>query len=527
MVRMSTTSSSEDLTFWRLFKQTSITRFDIFFLGITGILSSVVNTWTYAAHYGIWILLTSMFFPTIGYVLLTLCGAEMTSALPFSGGIYGAVRAFTTPLLGFVVAMFELVLNVSFVSSVVYSLGSLPVDHGLLPESMILVNCLITYLIILAILLVGGKIFWLLNTCLGLIVLTLLVIYLLGSSSYANFDEWGQGKYYHTFEAHEFMQQIPMVSTCFLGIQLIPLTSRCAPNPKKDIPIVMCILIVVCIVVTLAIMITAASQYPGIDGFNSEGLPLTYGFSRIFNISLNAAMWLNVPFLFATAFTFIFFCGRQASCMSKSGLIPEIFQQNLPILDTPYVSLLTFVFINFVLNIITFFNRDLIVALNVISSLSSFIVYILAFVAYIQFHKKYSSLERFFASPFGDVGAYVGILIFVFCFIGAAIFQETIVPIVTVIVIAVFAVIYYLFLSGEHIFSEEEREELFKAYLINGKMILVLNLIEFLNIFFFSKHCNKEKNPKTWSSDSFSTRKSFESFLFKHYYSCPNGFNLS
>ncbi len=454
-----------------LIKQSSATRLDIFLLGITAILSGQVTAWNDATNYGYWIVLSSAIFPSLGYVILTFCVAETTSALPFSGGVYGVVRAFTTPLLGFVVAVFEIMLNVSYVSPVVYLLGALPSTYGPMSESLILVNCLVIYLIILAILLVGGRVFWTLNAVLGCIVLALFLIYIFGSCSYANFNEWGRGEYYDYYETHEFMQQIPMISTCYLGLQLVPLTSRCASKPKKDVPIVMCVLVFVAFFITFALFTLASSQYPGIDGLAAEDFPLNYGFRKILNISHKSAVWLNAPCLFATAFGFIFFCGRQLSCMAGSRLLPEIFARVIPSLDTPYVSLITFTFISFVLNIATFYNREFIQTLYLVSSLSSFIVYILALIGYIRFHKKYSSLERFFASPLGIPGAYVGIFIFAFCFIGGAIFQETTVPIIVISVVAVLAVVYFIFFAGEHVFSEEEREELFKAYLVNGKYI--------------------------------------------------------
>ncbi len=469
---MDHSESRSPSTWMELLKQASVTKFDVFLLGVCGVLSGQVTAWGDATGYGYWVLLASVIFPSLGYVILSFCVAEMTSALPFSGGIYGIVRAFTTPMLGFVVAVFEIMLNVSYVSPVVYLLGSLPATYGAMPEEMILINCLIIYLIIVAILLVGGRVFWTTNKIMGLHVLLLFVIYIFGSSSFANFSQWGRGEYYNSSNhASEFMQKIPTVSTCYLGVQLTPLSSRLVQNPKKDVPIAMCSLILVCVCMNFALFTLASSQYPGIDGLSVGDFPLTFGFGNIFHVSYESAVWLNSPCLFSTAFGFIFFCGRQMSCMAGSRLLPEMFQLTIPSFDTPYVSIIAFVLISFLLNIITFYYEDSIKTLYIMSSLSSFIVYTLALVGYIRFHKVYSSLERFFASPLGVYGAYVGIIIFAFCAVGGAAFQESFVPIIIIGVVAVMSVIYFIFFSGEHVFSEEERKELFKAYLVNGKSI--------------------------------------------------------
>ena len=59
--------------------------------------------------YGLDILWFNLFFSGFGFVCLCLCMAEMSSALPFSGGIFGFVRAALGPYMGFLVACSEFV----------------------------------------------------------------------------------------------------------------------------------------------------------------------------------------------------------------------------------------------------------------------------------------------------------------------------------------------------------------------------------------------------------------------------------
>lgn len=449
-------------------KQTSISRTDMFLLGITGIITQQIVSWNNAAEGSFKEFIASAIFPTIGYIILTCCVAEMASALPFSGGIYGFVRAFTTPVVGFFVAVFEMMLNVFYMSPVVYQLASLPVQYGSMSSSYILLNCLVIYSVVLFISLLGGRVFWIVNNSIGCLVLVLFLSYIIGSCSFADFDSWGRGSD-KTFNPVAFMQHIPVVSTCFLGMQIIPLTSRCARNPKKDIPIVMIALIISCVLITFGLFMTALSQYPGMNNLFKEDYPLNFGYSRIFNISINSAAWLNVPFLFATVFAFTFFSGRQAACMAKSGLIPDIFQQEIPFLDTPYVSLLTFALVSFMLNVALFYYGHLLSDFSLVASLSSFVVYITTLIAYIAFNKKYTSLDRYFYSPFGKFGAFLGILVFAFCFVGGVAFQDEPTAAIILAVVGVVAIIYNVFFMKEHVFSEEEKKELFKAYLVNGK----------------------------------------------------------
>ncbi len=216
------------------------------------------------------------------------------------------------------------------------------------------------------------------------------------------------------------------------------------------------------------------SQYPGIDLLASiDGYPLTDGFTRIFNISYNAGTCLNIPALIATALGFLYFSARQAHCMAKSGLIHEVFKSVIPSRDTPYAALIGFSMMSFFLNIAAHFNNDLIDSFYLVTALSSFVVYISALIAYITFHKKYSVLERYFASPLGIPGAYVGILIFLLCFAGGMAFQPSYIPGTMVIAVAVLSAVYFIFFSKGQTFSEEEKDELFKAYLVNGECVVI------------------------------------------------------
>ncbi len=483
-------------------KQTSISRTDMFLLGITGIITGQIGSWNDAAEgRNFKEFIASAIFPTIGYIILTCCVAEMASALPFSGGIYGFVRAFTTPVVGFFVAAFEVMLNVFYVSPVVYQLASLPVQLGSMSSSYTLLNCFVIYVVVLFIVLLGGRVFWLVNNSIGCLVLVLFSVYILFSCSFADYNKWGRGSDINTFDPLAFMEHIPVISTCFLGMQIIPLTSRCARDPKKDVPIVMITVIIVCVLLTFGLFMTAFSQYPGIDNLFEIDYPLNFGYSRIFNISINAAAWLNVPFLFATVFAFTFFSGRQAACMAKSGLIPEIFQHEIPFLETPYVSLITFSFVSFMLNIALFYYDHLIGDFSLVASLSSFVVYVATLISYIAFHRKYSSLDRYFYSPFGKIGAFMGILIFAFCFVGGVAFQDEPTAAIIIAIVGGVAIIYNVFFMKEHVFSEEEKKELFKAYLVNGKIIIINFVLLYLN-YIFSQCCNKEKNEKKRESCS-------------------------
>jgi L-asparagine transporter-like permease len=98
-------------------------------------------------------------------------------------------------------------------------------------------------------------------------------------------------------------------------------------------------------------------------------------------------------------------------------------------------------------------------------------IYIFAFVAYLVFVQKYSSVNREFHSPLGVIGAYYGIVIFAVGFIATVGFQgKRYVPIVFFIIyLIVMAIYYFLYALKNQKFSADEQKALFTAYIINGK----------------------------------------------------------
>ena len=225
----------------------------------------------------------------------------------------------------------------------------------------------------------------------------------------------------------------------------------------------------------IGILFTACSQYPGTEALSKTSLPLTAGFSRIFNITPDEARWLSFPALYANFYGFVWACGKQLSSMAKSGLLPEQMGYMTSATDTPYVSLIVGMILSMSLALISYndvinihFKEDV----KYMYMLSSYVISAAMFVSYIVFKQKYSSLPRSFTSPVGLYGAGVGLLIFWSNAIAIVIFLEEFqLPLVALTISTVLMAIYYfMVLDGNQQFSEEEKEKLFKAYLINGKL---------------------------------------------------------
>jgi amino acid transporter len=451
-----------------LIKTTTLNRFDIFLFGMNIVLGKQFNDPYFG---GFSSMITAMLFTGLGYVFLTFCLAEMASTLPFSGGIYGFVRAFTIPIFGFYIAWFELLTNLFYHTTQIYLLSQIPIEIGVSPKSMTLVFCGLINIYLLIVHMIEGKLYWAINLIFGCVVLLLVFIYIFGSFHEINMDRWASSS--EPFHFQNVLRLLPRASMSYLGIQVLPLTNKWAKNSRTDIPFVTNIATAVMFVTGIALAVLASGNRPGNSVIGDSNYPLSYGFARIFGISVTAATWFSFPAYLANVTSLTFSAARQAINLANSGFSPPFFRWLIPVLETPYLALLGGCSCSFLLNVLIVYQEKALEQMIILTSLASQIVFVFAFLAYICFRGHYTSLVRSFVSPFGTVGAYIGLAIFSLSFIGTVAAQDGgWSPIVTIVGATIFMVVcYVIFIGGNQSFSEEEKNKLFKAYLVNGKYI--------------------------------------------------------
>ena len=182
------------------------------------------NRWTDTLAAGFWPTVIATCYNGIGYVCFAACMAEMASTLPFSGGIYGFVRAFVDPFSGYLVSRFELVMIICYVASLVISIGTMPTTAGVSPKEYEPLWWLFFFVTSTGIALIGCNYteYWIFIRLIGGLSLLLLVIFILGSFSYVNYDQ------YHTAGEEMDVDVFVRIYQCagmFRGVQYLPLVS--------------------------------------------------------------------------------------------------------------------------------------------------------------------------------------------------------------------------------------------------------------------------------------------------------------
>jgi ethanolamine permease len=460
------------------------------------------NRWNTALEGGFWMLFFEIVFSGTGYICLCLCMAEMSSALPFSGGIFGFVRAATGPFYGYIVACTELLFNTLYVVLMVDPIADLPVTAGLISESAVPAILFGIYGFLLSICVLGGKPFWSFNMIFGICSLLLILIYVLGtlcrtgSPSEVNFSRFAQTSIPFTFvNALKYRQS---GSHQFLGVHYLPLASASLKDPKTQLPRMMVATALILFVSAICIAFAASSQAPGIHALSKRDFPLDYGFANMFGVSLHFGEWLHFPGMVASAFGFTYCFGRQLYSISKSGLLPSVFTRVTPVVETPYLALICGCILCFGLNLWHFFEPRVLEDFRNIANLALLTVVVNAYIAFIIFRVKFSNMTRSFVNPLGIYAAVYGLINSGEGIIATIFFRgKDYLPVTTLIVFLTVGALFYVFyMSKRQTFSEEEKKHLFKAYLINGKecRVVCYFLLLIILFVFFSKSPNQKEN---------------------------------
>ncbi len=183
------------------------------------------NRWTPILEAGFWPAIIAMLYTGTGYLCFAACMAEMSATLPFSGGVYGFVRAFIGPFFGYVVSCFEMFMIICYLSPLVQSLGTFPTMAGVSSETFEPAWWLFFSVSAVSIAMIGCNYaeYWGFIKLIGALSLLLLWIYIFGSLGHVNYDRWANGG--ESIEWNEFLPRIYQTAGMFRGVQYLPLVS--------------------------------------------------------------------------------------------------------------------------------------------------------------------------------------------------------------------------------------------------------------------------------------------------------------
>lgn len=212
---------------------------DLLLMIATGVALTVggqVMFWNGGLHMGMGLLLLSHALFIGAYMTITCALAEMTSALPFGGGIYGYVRVTLGPFLGFIVGCCEMLQNVVYGCYCLYPVGHFISELFGLPHSYCSLFWIIMLLFALAINVAGPKYFWSSNVVVLVMAFTMMLLYYAVTFPCMDCEKYAGSGFIRddaNAGATDWFKYFPYAWWIFAGLEMLPMACSDAAEVSR------------------------------------------------------------------------------------------------------------------------------------------------------------------------------------------------------------------------------------------------------------------------------------------------------
>lgn len=414
-------------------------------LGVGAVISGHFSGWNFglaAGGFG------GLFFASliIGlmYVILCFCLAEMSPALPHTGGAYSFARSAMGPWGGFVTGLAENIEYVLTPAVIVFFIGSYLGSIFETPASVQPLWWIGMYVLFVGLNLVGVELSFRVSLVVTLLALAVLAVFWLSAifSGQIDFPRWalnigmgGDGKAvelpngggdFLPLGAAGVLAAMPFAVWMFLAIEQLPLAAEESHDPRTDMPKgllfgIATLLFSAFMVLFLNSSIPVRNPETGATGaffLGQSGEPLLDGFRALYGSGAAKVLALcAVIGLIASFHTIIFAFGRQIYSLSRAGYFPTALSVTHGTRKVPHVALIAGAVLGFtVMMAVTLIKGEeaagfIGAQLLNMAVFGAMISYALQAFSFILLRRNLPHIERPYRSPFGSAGAWVVIAI--------------------------------------------------------------------------------------------------------------------
>jgi ethanolamine permease len=417
-------------------------------LGVGAVISGHFSGWNFGIAVGGWGgLFIAAIIIAIMYLGLIFSLAEMSPALPHTGGAYSFARSALGPWGGFITGLAESIEYIMTPAVIVFFIGSYVT--GILEavgfeaaksfQPLWWIGC---YLVFVALNYWGVSLSFRVSVIVTLLALAVLVVFWISALPYADFGRWalniGVGPDGAIMELPEgggaflplgwkgVLAALPFAVWLFLAIEELPLAAEESVDPKKDMPKGLIFGLFTLIVSAVMIMLLNASigspesdKLHGSFSLATSAEPLLDGFRVIYgdDIALLLA-FMAIIGLIASFHTIIFAFGRQIYSLSRAGYYPAVMSLTHGERKTPHIALFTGAVIGLAIIMSVWFalgaekgGAKIGATLLNMAVFGAMISYAFQGISFIALRKKFPNIERPYRSPLGIGGAAATVLI--------------------------------------------------------------------------------------------------------------------
>lgn len=427
--------------------------FYLWALGVAAVISGDFSGWNLGFAVGGW---GGMFLGTviitIMYLGLTYSIAEMSPALPHTGGAYSFARTAFGPWGGFITGVAENVEYVLTPAVIVYFIGAyltaiFGTSAALQPAWWIL-----AYIIFVGLNARGVELSFTVTAMVTLLAIAVLIVFFIGAIPFVDFGKYalnigadpatgaavelpeGHGPFL-PFGIYGVLAAMPFAVWLFLAIEQLPLAAEESVDPRRDMPkgimlgmftliglgfLVLILNPAIPIERTVTDAAGAGSTVTGAFALGTSAEPILDGFRAIFgtNAAAGALAVAAVIGLVASFHAIIFASGRQIYSLSRAGYFPHFLSVTHGVHKTPNVALIAGASVGLAVMLVVWFSMGGELAGSFIGGVllnmavfGAMFSYLLQGLTFMQLRRRFPNIERPYRSPFGVLGAALTVLI--------------------------------------------------------------------------------------------------------------------
>jgi ethanolamine permease len=385
-------------------------------LGVAAVISGDFFGWNFGLAYGFGGLLIATVVVTVMYFGLCFSIAEMSPALPHTGGAYSFARSAMGPWGGFTTGVAETIEYVITPAVIVVGIGSYmnTITDDLFDFTMSQpLWWLVFYVIFVGLNYVGVEASFRFTVFICLLSLAILLVFFIGAIPEFDLQRWAidpQGGWL-TEGIPGIFYALPFAIWFYLAIEELPLAAEESADPARDIPRGTMWGLVTLVVTGFGILFLNSGIEPGAKELSTSGEPLLDGLKTIFGSGTSASILglVAVAGLVASFHTIIFAYGRNIFSMSRAGYYPHPLSVTGGKRQTPHVALVFGAVLGWIAAYIIYEwgTGTVGAALLYMAVFGAVISYFMQSVSFVLLRRRLPNIKRPYRSPVGEWGALV------------------------------------------------------------------------------------------------------------------------
>lgn len=374
-------------------------------LGVGAVISGDFFGWNFGlASGGFGAMCAALALVTCMYFGLCFSIAEMSAALPHTGGAYSFARTAFGPWGGYITGLAENMEYILTPAVIVSGIGGYLTTLTGTPEAYAPLWWLACYIVFVAMNAAGVELSFRFGLAVTLIALATLVYYWAQGLPHLSLSRWAT-PYWPQGLAGIF-PCLPFALWFYLAIEQLPLAAEESHDPVRDIPRGLRYGLFTLIACAFLTLLTAAGTAPGAAVIGKSNDPLAS--------SLGPFAVLALAGLVASFHTIIYAYGRQIYSLSRAGYFPVSLSKTHGRRQTPQRALIAGAFLGYAAALAIHFSPRESPVGAVLLNMAVFgavLAYVMQMASFLRLRRRFAHLPRPYRSPLGRPGAWLAMLL--------------------------------------------------------------------------------------------------------------------